>query len=234
MINYICARTQNAEIINWVQTTMKKYIETNNVSIDRQGELEHIIDYLESRRKPLKLRRMSMEQALRLSKEWTKRLEKKGQDIKEKDGDVLPFLEFEKTGFKIVQLVGDSAFKREGALMRHCVGSYYGKEGVKIYSLRDPLNNPHCTIEITEDESIQQIKGKGNGPIHPDYINFIVAFLKKLGLPVRSSELQNLGYEEVSPDLKKYIESVYGKNYFKYFILNKITYISKEEAARLG
>ncbi|WP_353889043.1 PcfJ domain-containing protein [uncultured Flavobacterium sp.] len=56
----------------------------------------------------------------------------------------------------MVTLKSESSYIREGKLMSHCVGSYYGRDKI-IYSLRDSKNNPHCTIEHG-----QQIKGKGN------------------------------------------------------------------------
>jgi len=94
-------------------------------------------------------------------------------------------------GFKIIKLVGENAYKREGFLMRHCVGSYYGRR-VEIYSLRDKENMPHCTMERD-----QQIKGRGNGSINPKYIKYIVAFLEEMGMSVGDSEMKNLGYVNI-------------------------------------
>ena len=72
--------------------------------------------------------------------------------------------------------------------MSHCVGGYYGN-GKEIYSLRDKDNIPHCTMEKD-----QQIKGKGNGDIHPKYINYVVKFLEHVGMTVGDSEMKHLGY----------------------------------------
>jgi len=51
----------------------------------------------------------------------------------------------------------------EGDLMGHCVGSYEEQveSGTKIYSLRDPQNKPHVTIEFSGGK-IQQVQGKEN------------------------------------------------------------------------
>ena len=76
--------------------------------------------------------------------------------------------------------------------MRHCVESYYGKDD-EIYSLRDKKNNPHATFS----KSSQQIKGKGNGNIHPKYVKYCVEFLEHVGISVRDSEMANLGYVNI-------------------------------------
>ena len=55
---------------------------------------------------------------------------------------------------------------------------------------------------------IVQIKGKGNGAIHPKYIHPILAFLKRIGFDIRPGDMKNLGYwhiHEVHIDfLKRY------------------------------
>lgn len=234
MLQEILNRTNEPEIKNWINTTLKKHIEKNKLGPSNQAHLEHLVDYLESRPRPLRLKRMSVKQAEELARKWTKTLEKKGSNVVELAGDVKTIKRFA-NGFKLVQLLDARAFKREGFLMRHCVGSYADKNGVKIYSLRDPMNNPHCTIEVVNDGSdIQQVKGKGNGPIHPDYIKMVISSLKKLGMKVRSSEMENLGYSVVDEELKKDIFRLYGKNYFKLITFNKESYISLEETRRKG
>lgn len=68
----------------------------------------------------------------------------------------------------------------------------YADSGKEIYSLRDADNMPHCTMERD-----QQIKGKGNGDIHPKYIDYVVRFLEHMDMKVRDSEMEHLGYEVV-------------------------------------
>ena len=151
-------------------------------------EVEHILDYLVQSGK--KLERMSYKQAKELADKWTKSLQKKGKGIIETDEDTELVHDFG-DGFKIVKLVGENAYKREGFLMSHCVADYYGKD-VVIYSLRDKDNMPHCTMEKD-----QQVKGKGNGDIHPKYIGYVVTFLEKIGMTVGDSEMKHLGYANV-------------------------------------
>src|SRR5262249_15447219 len=103
-----------------------------------------------------------------------------------------------KDGFKIVQLVGKNAYEREGYLMRHCVASYHGSSK-EIYSLRDQDDMPHCTMEKD-----QQIKGKGNGNIHPKYVGYVVKFLEHAGMTVGDSEMRHLGYINIEK-FKEYL-----------------------------
>ena len=45
-----------------------------------------------------------------------------------------------------------------------------------------------------------QIKGKGNGAIHPKYIHPILAFLKSINLDIRPTDMVNLGYYHIPKD----------------------------------
>ena len=184
------AQTFNAseEVIAWIEHTLTNYLkkEPRDVPIE---QVEHIIDYLISPDAPKKnLTAMSYKEALKNSEKWMKSQIKKGEHIKEVEKDVETILDF-KDGFRVVKLIGKAAYEREGYLMNHCVASYFGNSK-EIYSLRDKENYPHCTMEKD-----QQIKGKGNGDIHPKYIKYVVAFLEHIGMKVRDSEMAHLGYE---------------------------------------
>lgn len=172
------AKTFNAseEVIYWVEHNLTNHLKSNP---ENQDEIEHTLDYLISSDAPKRLKAMSYEEAVKNAEKWLKAQQKKGQDIKEKPEDTEVVLDF-KDGFKIVKLIGENAYKREGYLMSHCVASYYGK-GKEIYSLRDSDNLPHCTMEKD-----QQVKGKGNGNIHPKYISYVVKFLEHVGMTVGS------------------------------------------------
>jgi hypothetical protein len=200
----------NSEVLNWINTTLNAYLTRKPTVAENQTEIEHILDYLKSDRAPKRLGKMSYDQALSNTVKWNNSLIKKGNNIVELDSDVEVVYEF-KGGGKLVRLVGEEAFKREGAMMRHCVGGYFGNSNVEIYSLRDALNKPHCTIELQKGENgqINQIKGKGNGSIHPKYIKAVLKSLKVLGKEIRLSEMSNLGYvdlESISPGTTKFLE----------------------------
>lgn len=215
-LNDLVKQTEKEEVKSWIKTTLTAYNKkTKNLEL---SEAEHIIDFLNSETAPKRLKRMSFNQAKTSSEKWVKSLKKKGKDIKETKKDTKTIKRW-KNGYRLVQLVSENSFKREGNLMSHCVASYYNKDNIKVYSLRDEKNMPHCTIEVAGESSIQQIKGKGNGHIHPKYIKYIIQSLKKFDIEVRNSEMSNLGYNVVEKDLLKLVKKVYNKTskmLFKY------------------
>lgn len=220
--NEYLKRSESSKVNDWITGNLASYVKKNNEDC---GEIEHIIDFLNSSKCPRRIQFMSYDEAKSGADRWTKTLIKKAGDIIETDADVEVFKDF-KDGFKCVKLVGEAAFQREGKLMSHCVGSYYGKKDMTILSLRDSKNNPHCTIEVAgEKDNIQQIKGKGNGSIHPSYINYVLQILKKLDCDVRSSELGNLGYLKLSDETWVIIEKNIKKP--QYIMFNNVKYFYK-------
>ena len=194
ILNY--ARGLNASniIIKWIK---------NLDDIKNQSEIEHIIDFLIHKDFD-NLSWASYNLLLEKSKKWIKQLSQNVARIDEEYGeDIEQVLDFE-DGFKFVKLLSEKSYRREGALMSHCVASYYDR-GVEIYSLRDEFNKPHCTIEKDT-----QIKGKGNGSIHPKYIDYVVQFLEWTGMIVRDNEMKNLGY--IVPEFKDYVVNTLYKN----------------------
>lgn len=173
----------NDNVINWCETTLENYLKIKTPNTE---EVEHIIDYLTTEIK--KISGMSYENAKKNAEKWNVKQQELGSKVSELKEDTEVILDF-KDGFKIVKLIGEKAYKREGYIMNHCVGSYYGN-GKEIYSLRDKNNIPHCTLEKD-----QQIKGKGNGDITTKYVDYIVQFLEHTGMKVRDSEMEHLGYE---------------------------------------
>src|SRR5690606_31665496 len=109
------------DVLKWLNTTLKSHLAS---STENQTEIEHIIDYMASDKRPARIGRMSYEQAKTNTDKWNKALIKKGAAIKETDDDV-KIIKDCGDGFRIVQLLGKSAYEREGFLMRHCVGGYY-------------------------------------------------------------------------------------------------------------
>src|SRR5574343_641728 len=189
------AETQDIYLISWINTTAKNHIKKYG---ENQGELEHIIDFFKSDAAPKRIQKMSYPEACESSKKWVEALKKQGKNIEETEDDTSLILDFN-DGFKVVQLVGERAYKREGLLMSHCVASYAAKD-VKIYSLRDAKNNPHATIEWGN-----QIKGKGNGSVNPKYIDYIVKFMKFMQMPMRASEMEQIGYVELTCEERDFV-----------------------------
>lgn len=206
---YAVGMNASEEVISWIDTTLTNYLKKNN---PRVVEVEHVIDYLVSSQGPKKLRRMSYPQAKEKAKAWTEAQQKKGKHIKESNKDIEVIHKFQ-SGYKIVKLLSTDAYKREGFLMRHCLGGYGLNKNIEIYSYRDSKNDPHATFEIQKNHgTISQIKGKGNGPIHPKYINDILVFLEIIGQKPRQSEMTNLGYYYIDKEHKDFVLSLDGSN----------------------
>lgn len=215
--NYL-EQALNDEVKLWVSRNLKNYLEKNQ---ENRDEIEHIIDYLNSPEAPLRLQKMSYHQAKNNAEKWLKSQVKKGKTIDEKESDIETFLDFG-DGFKIVKLIGENAYKKEGFLMGHCVASYYQGRS-KIYSLRDKNNNPHATIEVIVDRGrINQVKGKGNGSIHPLYIRYILAFFNHINLEVESYELGRLGYKRIKDETLKKIKDIKGLAFLQ---IKEVSYI---------
>ena len=192
----------NEEVTSWLNTTGKKNIEKAFLALKPipLGEVEHILDFLISDAAPARLRKMSYADAKRKAKEWSDRNQKKGKDLIDSDSDIETIHAFS-DGTKIVKLKTKQALSREGFLMNHCVGGYSLSESRLIYSYRDKDNYPHATFEVQKEHNeIVQIKGKGNGSIHPKYIHPILEFLKQIGMEIRPQDMVNLGYYYIHKD----------------------------------
>ncbi len=75
-------------------------------------------------------------------------------------------------GWTVQKLEDAAALKMEGEIMQHCVGSYCAavESGeADIFSLRDPLGNPHVTMEFDDNGALLQAKGKQNDAPKEEY-----------------------------------------------------------------
>jgi hypothetical protein len=184
----------------------------NNVTEDSpQGEVEHIIDYMVNNDKDYSNK--SYNRMVKDSNKWMDAQIQKGKGKKEIEGKDIETIKKWKDGFRFVKLISKKSYELEGFRMHHCLSSYYGKND-EIYSLRDKNNKPHATLS----RNSLQIKGYGNGSIHPKYVKYNVEFLKELGLEVRDSEMENLGYYNLEK-FKKYlhkdtIKELFDKKYW--------------------
>lgn len=175
--------------------------------------LEHVVDWLNSKSAPARLRKLSVSCAVTKTNAWVESNKTRGTKLVDEKGDLETFMNID--NFKIVKLLTKNAFLREGALMSHCLGGYTPVEGISMFSLRDNKNNPHATLEVrVENKEVVQIKGKGNGSIHPRYIKAILAFLEKIGMNVRKEDMPNLGYYYIHKDLINYAKMIATKEEF--------------------
>lgn len=198
----------NSEVLSWIRTTGKKAILKK---LTNESDLEHLVDFFVSNAAPKRLQKMSIQDAKRKAKEWSERNQKKGRNLVDSNEDIETVHDF-LDGTKIVRLKTKKAFEREGFLMSHCVGGYNPNTAeMFIYSYRDEKNLPHATFEVRKDGGeIVQIKGKGNGPIHPKYIHPILAFLKTVGMEIRPNDMKNLGYHHIHKDHIEFLQGIPG------------------------
>jgi hypothetical protein len=111
-----------------------------------------------------------------------------------------------KDDWTIVSLKDAQALKREGKIMQHCVGNEQqdyirsvANKTLQIWSLRDPNNQPHCTIEYAaKEKKIEQIKGKQNKGVVAKYTQYVSTWLhlaekRKLVKSFDIDELINIG-----------------------------------------
>ncbi|KKN37449.1 hypothetical protein LCGC14_0763520 [marine sediment metagenome] len=172
-------------------------------------EVEHTVDYLNSLERG-EITRIAVPDAIKQADEWTKRLIKQGEKVHEEEGSTKLVMELP-NGFGVVRLITDDAFKREGAKMGHCVGSYCSgfEEGrYEIYSLRDNKNDPHGTIEISGKgkllgRDIRQIKGRGNRALVRKYWELAWSFVDKFKLKI-DYDYENIGLYKIKNKLYPY------------------------------
>jgi len=137
-----------------------------------------------------------------------------------------------KNGWTIQKVQTENDLKVEGNLMGHCVGSYC--ESVysgasEIYSLRDPQNTPHATIEVEGGErdtnyepprprqrrkndrwNVVQIQGKQNQEPIPEYKAMIKEWFENIGpqnieMATENRDLDDVIYNE---DVDSYAEAI--------------------------
>lgn len=211
----------NEEILYWINSAGKKAINRRKI---QESDLEHVLDFFVSLKGPKKLRRMSVDDALRLSKKWSIGNQKRGRNLTDSEEDTEIIHDF-LDGNKIVKLLTKKSLEREGFLMNHCVGGYSVNSDLQIYSYRDNKNTPHATFEVRKNgEEIVQIKGKGNGPIHPKYIHPILQFLKSIDVDIRPNDMKNLGYYVVEDSVAEFLKNYVDVN--KHMtVINNIKYI---------
>lgn len=211
-LNYARGLGAREEVILWINQTLKAHLSKKILNLSRvnQSEIEHILDFLISDAAPKRLLKMSIEQAKTQSDKWSKANQKKGRNLSDDEEDIKTIHQYS-DGSRIVKLLSKDSYKREGYLMSHCLGGYSPNSNIEIYSYRDSKNMPHATFEVQkQNNSISQIKGKGNGPIHPKYIMPILDFLTSIGQVPRPSEMKNLGYYHIDKSHHDFVKSIVG------------------------
>jgi hypothetical protein len=172
-------------------------------------QAEHVIDWIDSERPDRSLSGMAAKDALRLAEAWTKALVARGDNIIETEED-LEILFTTSSGSRLVKLLTKNALMREGRQMNHCVGSM---EPGDIYSIRNKANKAIATLTWTKDDDgrIEQLQGKGNGPIHPKYIKDTLEVLQFIGVELNSRWMEKLGYVQLASEVWHEIDTNWTK-----------------------
>ena len=185
---------------------LEKHFKKNPLN---ETEVQHILDYVYSTKK--KFKTIGYSTMLEKANAWSKKLQAVAVKDVEVDGVDYEVVKRWKNGYKVVKLLSEDAYKREGKLMSHCVADYFGRDDV-IYSLRDKKNLPHCTMSNNSG----QVKGKGNNALIPKYVKYVVEYLEESGMKVGDSEMKNLGYINIEDieDENAVFNNLFRKKYF--------------------
>jgi len=143
------------------------------VRVIQRKHWRFIMDWVEQNN--IDIMKYSFPEAEKESQKWHEELAERGEKYAKYYTNNIVY-KFE-DGWTIVELSPEDC-ETEGDLMGHCSSGYANSvrnNKTKIFSLRDPKNNPHVTIEgnyYTDNEksakasktyfAIQQIQGKGN------------------------------------------------------------------------
>lgn len=150
--------TEDEKVNYWIEHNLANYLKDYKVE---GTELKRMISWLRSpsaNKNRRQIKKLSVQTALNLSQAWADSLDKKASRVENLSN--IETIHTFSNNYTIVKLTGRSAFQREGKLMKHCV-SFYNLANQEILSLRDELNNPHCTIEVLEGV-VNQVRGVSN------------------------------------------------------------------------
>ena len=110
-------------------------------------------------------------------------------------------------GWTVQQINSENDLEAEGNKMDHCVGSYCSDmmDGRSIfYSLRDPNNNPHITIEVDNKyKTVEQIQGNSNSEPKDEYKAMIKEWItnKNPGITHKADPIEQLAEQFGGYDL---------------------------------
>lgn len=183
----------------WLLDALKKGQEVWMVGLEKplRDKIQHALDWMKSDAAPERLDRLTVPEALKQADAWTQALLKK-KDLEITEGGEKTIKQYP-DGYSWREMASEAALGREGKLMGHCVGGYWKNVAsgeVSIWSLRDPNNQPHCTVELHPGaQFVRQIKGKQNASVVKKYHGYVKDLLndKLAGWEVDSSELGNAG-----------------------------------------
>lgn len=159
-----------------------------------RSEWAKIIDWIEQTNPDIM--KISLQEAKSNSDQWHEELKQKEKDesLKYKTNNVV--YQFP-DGWSIVKLSGADCTP-EGEMMGHCSGGYDRRVNdgtTQIYSLRDPKNKPHVTIEMmipkTPQEEVKMLRSPNSNPVYKH---------------IDIQQIQGKGNEEPIDEYKQYVK----------------------------
>src|SRR3990167_3014031 len=99
LINKYLKQTELSKVKSWIATKVAEHLEKNE---ENEGEIEHIIDYFNSKDCPGRLDAISYKVAVGKSKKWLEKLVQQGNRVIETDADTAIEIDF-KDGMRLVK-----------------------------------------------------------------------------------------------------------------------------------
>lgn len=141
----------------------------------------HIRDWVTHTRP--NLASFDLDRAVRASDEWHRAQAGKGKGlVYDGTGEIIHEWD---DGWSVRTVTSPNDLKVEGSLMQNCVASYASAVAAgtsRIFSLRDPNNQPHATIELDGGkDAVKQIQGKQNKKPIKEYRERVGEWLQAMG-----------------------------------------------------
>ena len=204
------------------------------------GYTQEIIDWYNAEHP--QMASYTLQQAIEASCEWHERIssETDATSFEEGEKNIVYGPQWnnpEWNGWTVRRILTANDVQYEGYVMEHCVGSYdcdVVDEKTKIYSLRDPGNKPHVTMEAeVESWEFKQIHGKSNSEPKSEYKKMIGEWMKTLK-DVSIGASDDFDYSSLEYEERENIPDALHNIVFKtddYGIDTKLNYFDFDEAS---
>lgn len=190
---------------------------------------------------PVDIASYTWDQALVATEQWHQEQAAQGEgtEYDEFDENLTVFRLDEWDGWFMQKVMSENDLTVEGNRMNHCVGSYCRQVEsgtTEIYSLRDPQNLPHVTVEIEPQyNEVIQVIGNSNSEPKDEYKELVTQWFAELqkekpGLQMRGQEFdfEDLKYTDNSELDEKITEIVYSGGSENYGLKMPLTELDVE------
>jgi hypothetical protein len=189
--DWVLAAVENGETVYRFVPSHQAQEELKQLELD----LNVVMDYLASDMSPRNLTRLSVPDAIEKANQWASSVRKEVEAQAPVEGTIV-VMEFPNS-FKWRQIRTAEALEIEGKVLdlacAHTYADRIENRSYQLYSLRDPQNRPRGVI-LMRGGSVEEIKGRGNGPVRRTYYQYFYDFLNDFpgGLPNPLKELHNI------------------------------------------